>query len=158
MTVGRKPRPHGLRVVEGRHEGVDSGGRKIGTPPAFIRMPPEKPDDLSPKASELWDKIVDELPRLGLLKELDGPALEVLCETYARWHDAKAKRIKLGPVMKQSYGFVVAPWVRIESIASKEYRAWCAEFGLSPSAEIRLSGPTQGTGEPNTDNPFAGSG
>lgn len=155
---GRKPRPHTLRVVEGQREGRDSGGRKIPPPPPFIRIAPERPDYLSPLAGELWDRIVEQLPKLGLLKELDGPSLEVMCETYARWRDAVEKRQKYGSVVKQAYGATIAPWVRIEAQASKEFRAWCSEYGMTPSAEMRLAGPTQGTGDPSVDNPFAGSG
>jgi P27 family predicted phage terminase small subunit len=157
MTAGRKSRHANLKLVEGRSEGRDSGGRKIPKPPAFIRIPPEKPEHLSKHASELWDRIVDELPRLGLLKELDGSSLEMLCEAYALWRDAVDKRHRLGSVSKTNYGFVIAPWVRIEVNASKEFRSWCSEFGLSPAAEMKLAGPSAGTGEPN-DNPFAGSG
>lgn len=153
---GRKPRPHGLRVVEGKGDGVDSGGRKINPPPAFIRIPPERPDYLSPIAADLWDRIVEQLPKLGLLKELDGPSLEVLCETYARWRDAVGKRHKFGYLVKrEGYGHTIAPWLRVEAQASKEFRSWCSEYGLTPSAEMRLAGPTQGTGDPNVDNPFA---
>lgn len=159
-----KPRHANLKLVEGRRPGVDSGGRKIATPPPFRRIPPERPDYLSPLAADLWDLIVAELPRLGLLKELDGPSLEMLCETYARWRTCIAmrqdaeKRAPLtgGIIAKGSQGFSVAPWVAAETQASKEFRGWCSEYGLTPSAEMRVAGQTVGPGEPSEHNPFAG--
>lgn len=153
-----KPRHANLKLVEGRRPGVDSGGRKIATPPPFRRIPPERPEHLSPLAAELWERIVAELPRLGLLKELDGPSLEMACEAYSLWRYAKAKREKLGIISKTSQGFTVAPWLKVEQDASREFRNWCGEYGLTPSAEMRVAGQTVGPGEPNENNPFAGSG
>src|SRR5258708_4749043 len=135
MTAGAKPRHANLKLVEGRRPGVDSGGRKIKTPPPFRRIPPERPEHLSEIAGELWDRIVAELPRLGLLKELDGPSLEMLCETYALWRDAKSKRERLGALGKNSQGVIIAPWTSLERQAAQEFRSWCSEFGLTPSAE-----------------------
>lgn len=159
-----KARHANLKLVEGRGNGRDSGGRKIKTPPAFHRVTPDKPKFLSPHAAQLWDRVVDELPRLGLLKDLDGPALEMLCETYGVWRDAvdlrkgaKEAAPRTGGLMNSnSQGLVTAPWLKVEHEAAREFRALCGEFGLTPSAEMRLAGPTQGTGEPQTANPFSG--
>lgn len=161
MPSNRK-QPAPLKLINGRHEGVDSGGRKVPVPPNFKRIPPDRPDHLSPIAAQLWDRIVAELPNLGLLKDLDGPSLEMLCETYARWREATAMRLKAqqtapatrGIIAKNSQGFVVAPWVAAETQASKEFRAWCHEYGLTPSAEMSLAGPG-GEQDPES-NPFAG--
>jgi len=159
---GRRPKPAPLKLIEGRGNGRDSGGRKVPTPPMFTRIPPEKPDHLTPYASEIWDRIVQDLPKLGLLKEVDGPSLEMLCETYSRWRVAVEMRMAAqkqapgtkGLIAKNSQGFVIAPWVNAETQASKEFRAWCAEYGLTPAAEMKLAMPT---GDDEGDmNPFAG--
>jgi P27 family predicted phage terminase small subunit len=163
---GRKPRPANLRLVEGRAPGRDSGGRKVATPPAFNRVPPERPDHLSPIAAQLWDRIVLQLPSLGLLKELDGPSLEMLCETYARWREAVALRHRVaeaspgtgGLLGKNSQGTVVAPYISVEVQASKEFRGWCSEYGLTPSAEMRLATPGADPDDPQAGNPFASNG
>lgn len=142
MAAGRKPAAH-LRLLEdGRSPGRDSGGRKVPEPPPFARAVPEKPEGLSAPASVMWDAVVAELPRIDLLKPLDGFALRVGCETYARWHDAnrlRRERENSGLLAKTSQGVGVSPLVRIESEASREFRAWCAEFGLTPAAEAKLS-------------------
>ena len=36
-------------------------------------------------------------------------------------------------------GFLATRLLRIEAEASREFRAWCAEFGLTPAAEVKLS-------------------
>lgn len=151
-NAGRKSKPAGLKLVEGRGSGRDSGGRNVKQPPAFRRIPPARPDDLSADAVELWDQIVVELPRLDLLKELDGAALRVGCETYARWREAVRMRQESGLLATNSQGRVTAPWIGIEERASKEFRAWCAEFGLTPAAEMKLATGADGGAE--DDDPF----
>ena len=161
-----RPRPIPLKLVEGNAPGRDSGGRKVPTPPPFKRLAPPKPSYLTPMASAKWDLIVAELPKLGLLKELDGMALEMLCESYARWRKCEAMRVEAsrlapataGIIAKNSQGYCVAPWIAAGLQASKEYRAWCLEFGLTPAAEIRLATPGANPDDPNAGNPFAGQG
>jgi P27 family predicted phage terminase small subunit len=43
------------------------------------------------------------------------------------------------------------PALRIAETASKEYRAWCSEFGLTPSSEGRLAPRKESGGD---ENPF----
>jgi P27 family predicted phage terminase small subunit len=150
-----KPRPTSLRLLEGRSEGRDSGGRPVAEVPAFRRIPPTKPADLSADASLLWDSIVDELARVQVLKPVDAAALQMACETYARWCEARRLRVENGILATNSQGQVRAPWVAIEEQAGKDYRAWCAEFGLTPSAELRLAGAAKGANDGGDENPFA---
>jgi P27 family predicted phage terminase small subunit len=157
-NAGRKPKPHGLRLLEGRGDGRDSGGREIKPPPGFQRLPPPKPEGMSEVAAELWDRIVPELQRLQVTKPIDGPALEMMCETYARWHAARQLRLDrvrdddpdAGLLAMNSQGKNTAPWVGVEERAAKEFRAWCSEFGLTPAAESKIGGG----GDDGDDNPF----
>jgi P27 family predicted phage terminase small subunit len=142
-NAGRKPSPAHLKIVGGRGPGRDSGGRKIPEPIDVPRAAPDKPSDLSEKAAEMWDAIVAVLPKANLLKPLDGFALQVGCETFSRWHAAKSARLAVGGrgsglLAKTSQGMGVSPLVRVEVEASKDFRSWCAEFGLTPAAEVRL--------------------
>lgn len=154
-TPGTKPAPVSLQLLKGKGDGKDSGGREIKHPPKFKREAPAKPDTLSDLAACMWDQIVEELEGLDVLKRIDGPALAMACETYAAWHDARDLRIARGLTTSGSTGqLTTAPWVTIERAAAKDFRAWCSEFGLTPSAEMRLAkGSDDGADE---DNPFAG--
>lgn len=157
---GRRSRPHGLKVLEGRGEGKDAAGRRIPEPPPFTREAPERPDHLTEYAAELWDRIVSQLESLKLLKDLDGPSLEMACETYAMWREALEKRKSIGMIGKGAVKntVVIAPWVRIEINAGKEFRNWCREYGLTPSAEMSLAQPGSSPEDPHAGNPFAGTG
>ena len=152
-AAGRKSTPAKLKLIGGRGAGRDSGGRVVPDVPEFKRAIPEKPADLSPVAGRMWDQIIAELPRLELLKPLDGFALQVGCETFARWHAAKTTRLtqpNSGLLAKTSQGLGVSPLVRVESEASRDFRSWCAEFGLTPAAEIKLAtlnDPAAGNGD-----------
>ena len=145
--------PPALKLLEGRSPGRDLGGRPVPEVPAFKRVPPAKPEDLSPDAAVFWDEVCAELGRLDVLKPLDGASLRSAAECFARLREAIRQRQEKGIVAETSQGWGVAPWVRVEETASREFRHWCAEFGLTPAAEIRL-----GTGGLSEDeaNPFAG--
>ncbi len=154
--MARKAKPVALKVVEGRGGDRDSGGRKIPETPDFKKTTPDKPEDLSELASAMWDRLIDELTRLDIVREIDGGALHGLCESYARWLTAVHMRQEHGLLATTSQGLGVAPWVRVEESAGKEYRSWCAEFGLTPATETKISGKARD--DDGDENPFAASG
>lgn len=155
-NAGRKAAPAGLKLIEGRGKGRDSGGREVKPAPGFRRLPPERPDGLGPAAALVWDQLVGELQRLQLLKPIDGPALQMACEAYVRWQAAVDQLAAEGMTYTSDSGLVkLHPLVGVAERAAAEYRAWCAEFGLTPAAESKLTAPESGDGE---ENPFAGTG
>lgn len=145
--------PRNLKILGGTSPGRDSGGRKI--PPAipFERGPLVKPEMLSPDASWMWDRVVEQMESIGLLKPLDALALEVACENFARMREAVRKRQSDGLLTANSQGVVAGQWIGIEERAARDFRSWCAEFGLTPVSEKKLR---SGDNDPNgiEDNPF----
>lgn len=147
-----KPRPAGLKILEGRGNGRDSGGREIKATPGFTRLPPEPPEFLAGRAREMWDQVVAELQRLQLLKPIDQAALTAMCLTWERLCAAQAIVKREGLVLDGKNGPVKNPAVLIVESAGKELRAWSAEFGLTPSAESRLGSLVPD--DDDDDNPF----
>lgn len=115
---------------------------------------PGPPAHLSPHARECWQKIAPELEHLGLLTVLDGPGFELACETYALAKyaleelrpkkadgtpDGRKKHPELLDV-DRAHGQMTKknPAFAVYAQASREFRAWCVEFGLSPSARASL--------------------
>ena len=166
----RTAKPAALRLIEGRGHGTDSGGRKVAPVPAFKRLPPDAPEWLPTEARAEWDRVVPELARLELTKPVDRAALTAYVLTWQRMVDAQklidehqdftyVVRDKDGGVVdsevirghgllgQNSQGIVRAPWVAIIEAASKDLRAWCAEFGFTPSAEAKLSVQEADNGE-----------
>lgn len=148
-----KPRPVVLKLLEGRGNGTDSGGRKVAQSPLFKRLPPEAPEWLPPEAKAEWDRVAPELDRLELTKSIDRAALTAYCLTWDRLVTAQQMANDHGLLGKNAQGVVRAPWVAIIEAASKDLRAWAGEFGLTPSAESKLSVQEAGNGE---DDIFAG--
>lgn len=146
-NLGRKAKPRALKLIDG-----NPGNRPIEEEVRFTRGLPPKPADLSDDAEWLWDQVIDQMQGVGLLKPLDAASLEVLCETFARWRAATRKRRQEGILATNSQGLVRAPWVAVEAAAGKEFRAWCAEYGLTPAAERNLAPDDEAA---DAGNPFA---
>lgn len=150
---GRKQVPRNLKLLQGVAPGRDSGGRTVPPEIPFERGPLEKPAALSPEASWLWDRVIEHMESIGLLKPLDAASLKVMAERYALLCAAIRRRQKDGLTVVTSRGEVMAPWVRVENDVSRDFRSWCAEYGLTPAAEKNLRGPTDCAAI--EDNPFA---
>lgn len=151
---GRKQVPRNLKLLQGIAPGKDSGGRVIPSEIPFKRGPLEKPPHLSPEASWLWDRVNEQLGTIGLLKPLDAASLKIMCERYALLCAAIRRRQEDGLTVVTSRGEVMAPWVRVENDVSRDFRSWCAEYGLTPAAEKNLRGPTDAA-DGVQGNPFA---
>lgn len=117
-------------------------------------MRPAPPADLLPYARECWDRLVPELDHLGLLTTLDRESLEMACNNYALAKyaleemrprkgdgtiDKRTRRPEVLDIDKVHGGmFKKHPAAAIFFQAQREFRAWCIEFGLSPSARASL--------------------
>lgn len=149
--------PAGLRLVQGRSPGRDSGGRKVPEPPAFKRVPPQPPTWLSREAAAEWRRVLPELSRLDLVKESDRASLAAYCEAWATFVAATRVVQSEGLVIEAKQGMLAHPCVAIARNAGREMRSWASHFGLTPSTEQALA---RGGGDSGGDeaNPFAGSG
>src|SRR4051812_41909315 len=83
-----------------------TAGAARGPEPRPEPRPPDKPDWLTPHASELWDRLVPQLVELEVLTHLDGEALSCLCETYATLRQARETVAREGVTFTPSSGLV----------------------------------------------------
>jgi P27 family predicted phage terminase small subunit len=144
---GRKPTPTRLQILRGVAPGritfdaPDPGGR------------PEAPDDLSPEAREEWNRVVDELVRVGATR-VDQAALILYVQTWEVRERARAAVQKHGMLVTGGTGGLkINPAVPVELQATKQLLAILAEFGGTPSSRTRLHTlpATHGTGDPIDD-------
>lgn len=154
--VGRPPKPAHLKIVEGRGNGRDSGGRVVPKTPEFVRLPPEAPRWLKGEARAEWDRVVPELQRLQLTKQPDAASLVAYCLAWERLVAATAIVDHEGMVIHDDVQGRAQrhPALLTAEAASKELRSWAQQFGLTPSAEARLRMPKGDDG--GEANPFAG--
>ncbi len=155
--AGRPARPAGLKLLEGKKPGRDSGGRKVIPPPPFKRLPPEPPAVLTGEALAEWKRVLPELARLELVKPIDAAALTADCLCWARLVEAQREIDKVGVIIANEHGFAVRnPAIGVIENASRELRAWANEFGLTPASETKLS--REDGGAASEANPFGATG
>lgn len=154
--MARPAAPATLKLINGRSEGRDSGGRKVEPPPAFVRSTPRPPTWLPREAKAEWRRVVPGLAKLGLLKAEDRAALTVYCVTWARYVRAVREVERDGfTVPTETGGVKRNPALAVVDAATVQLRAFATEFGLTPAAESRLSRLPDGHHGVTDANPFA---
>lgn len=164
---GPPPTPTKLKVLRG-----NPGKRKINTEepqPALVDKAPP-PAHLPALAQEKWREIVTELCRLELLTIVDMTGLEMACLAYQRWRDNEDWVTKHGGTLvfreeqtiaekrENKPGKIryvqTAPQVTAAKQACETYRAFMAEYGLSPAARTRLTGAKKEVDDADLDRFF----
>lgn len=135
---GRKPKPTHLKILEG-----NPGKRPLNkNEPKPMPIAPKCPHWLSPEAKREWKRVAPELERLGLLTQIDRAALAAYCQAYARWREVEEVIRKQGLTLTTESGYVMPrPEVKIAEKAMQTIRAFCSEFGLTPSSRSRMTLP-----------------
>lgn len=146
MIAGRKPKPAHLRVIEGKpgHRPIRMGPQAAGS------AMPDPPDHLNEIAREEWARVADGLHAIRLLETVDRAALAAYCQAYARWVQAErgiavmaqADQLTGGLMIKTSKGNAIQnPLVGTANKAAADVIRYAAEFGMTPSARVRLAVP-----------------
>jgi P27 family predicted phage terminase small subunit len=161
---GPKAKPSELKLLQGtyRSDRAPDNEPKPKSPLAV----PEPPSYLDAVAKKEWKRLGPELIRLGLLTVADLAAFETYCLAYGRLV-AATKSLKKAKSMFYEYtnkagatNFVPRPEIAVVQKESLVIKAFCAEFGLSPSARTRMEAPAiipGGAGPPTEDkNSFDG--
>jgi P27 family predicted phage terminase small subunit len=108
---------------------------------------PECPDWLDDYAKEAWSQLVPLLEAMGVLTKIDGHALAILCQTWARWRKAEEFIEQNGEVypVKDADGRVRFlkrfPQVATAESCARTLNRFMSEFGLTPSARSRIAAP-----------------
>ena len=139
--AGRRPKPTHLRVLQGNP----------GKRPLNVNEPKPKVEQLTPPehlnaiALSEWNRVSEELSRLGLLTTVDRAAFAAYCTVYARWVDAEEGLKKTGPVVRAPSGYpMISPYYTVANQSLQLMRSYLIEFGLTPAARSRISiGPRQ---------------
>lgn len=150
-VTGRKPKdaPFHLRLAEdstvpaAEAEPAQPAAPKAPPMFGFARKVPARPAGLSKDARWFWDYVTEQAKSFQLLKPLDGPALHVTAETYARWREAVRARVNTqahrGLGAANSQGVVTAYWIGIEERGATQLMKFFQEFGLTPAAERHVA-------------------
>jgi len=134
---GRKPKPAQIKQLGG-----NPGKRPINQNEP---QPPGDPDLKTPyglfgkDGKKLWAALAPDLDAMGILKPVDLPALQNLCIHYDQMMMAKRALDQDGLFQIDEKGIIRRhPAGLIFNQASKAFRSYAADFGLTPTARARL--------------------
>lgn len=144
--AGRPPKPTALKKLGG-----NAGKRAINkSEPKPATKRPSCPKHLGGEAKREWNRMANQLFKVGLLTEVDRAALAAYCQAWARWIEAEDEMRKpdfrMITVTDSGYP-VVSPWLNIATMAMKQMKAFMTEFGMTPSSRSRVTVAA----EPETD-------
>jgi len=150
---GPKPKTDEQRKHEGtfRHRpDSDTKPRPVGEA--------TKPKWLSKEATEVWDRMADQLHKLAMLTPIDADAFALTCEWAALAERAAQKVNENADGYMSDTGKQSSPHLTAFAKASDMYLKLSDRFGLTPAARQSLTGflraPSGGetpTGEPDGD-------
>lgn len=151
--AGPPPKSRAVRELEGNPAHRDLPGAA----PQFALGAPARPKGMTAAARRAWEEYLDRLAPLGILRLVDGFALQRLCEDVAELQELQAGRRKLLAQMKREAkaknerlagGAAIALAssqegrrlaLAISQVAGRIYRAEL-QFGLTPVSSTRLEG------------------
>ncbi|RZN26968.1 phage terminase small subunit P27 family [Bradyrhizobium sp. Leo121] len=139
--------PH-LRLLKGNRS-----KRPVRVPPEPARADecPPPPEHLNGYARETWHQLAPELFRLGLLTILDVGPLAAYCTAAAQFRQAEEAIQRMAKEDERGHALTITgsagsqvtnPLLRIASQAMNDMQRIGAQFGLTPSGRLRLSGIT----------------
>jgi P27 family predicted phage terminase small subunit len=148
---GRKAVPTALRKATGRLSWKEKtqGKAVAAKEPKMRRARLDAPKWVSEKAREHWPRFAELVYSMGVLSQVDGGALEQLCEAYADFRNARAEMDKA----VRTYGSLFVehenmktgvtsirthPSVAMMSDADRRVHRWMTDFGLTPSSRTRV--------------------
>ncbi|WP_010498526.1 phage terminase small subunit P27 family [Paenibacillus elgii] len=153
---GPKTKPTELKLLQGTYR-ADRAPENEPKPkqPSTV---PDPPSYFDATAKKEWKRLAPELIRLGLLTIADFSAFEAYCLSYSRLVTATKSLKKAGSMFHEytnkagASNFVPRPEIAVVQKESIVIKAFCAEFGLSPSARTRIDAPlVTGTGAEKKD-------
>lgn len=155
--AGRKPKPTAVKQLEG-----NPGHRPLpSNEPRYDAASDRAPTGMSDDARKLWHNIAHQVIGAGVLRTVDVPAFALMAEHYAiamqAAHDIAALRVEreadagkpqaISPLLVIDANGLArkTPLLQVFRDNAAAYRAFAAEFGLTPSSRARIH--VQGDGE-----------
>lgn len=131
---GPAPKPTSLRLLHG-----DRADRVNTSEPVPSDLPVVAPLWLDGYALEVWDRLSDELQRLGVLKWTDVDAFATYCLAVARLREATETLAREGLTTTTAVGSLAKhPAATAANEATSQIRALATHFGLTPSGRAQL--------------------
>lgn len=138
---GPKPIPANVHLLKG-----NPSKKRLSTLADGARVPieiPACPPVLDAEAKREWKRISHELEKLGLIAKVDRGPLAVYCAAWSRWVKAEKKLKSLddaGLIETTPNGYQqIGVWLQISNRAAEQIKSYMSEFGMTPSARVRVN-------------------
>ena len=136
-SSGRIAQPTALKLLRG-----NPGRRPLpkDEPRPAVRLP-NPPAHFTAAQRAHWFKVGRQLKALGVMTEVDGNMLGLLCEAMARWDEAVVAVQKYGMVIIHSKTQmpVRSPYLDILTESTAQTMRLLQEFGMGPSSRARVT-------------------
>jgi P27 family predicted phage terminase small subunit len=130
---GPAPKPTALRVLHGDRK--DRINDQEPVPPEREIAPPE---DISPDARQVWDRLAPSLIASGVLTAWDVDAFWMACEALARYRQATRLVNGSALLVQGPNGLTKNPALVVQREAEASFAHYGARFGLTPSDRSQL--------------------
>ena len=130
---GPRPKPTAIREAEG-----NPGKRKKNRREPKPTGKASSPKGLTAGAAAAWKILAPRFERLGLLTDIDGPAFELLCESYAAWRSLVTEAEADGPIVEVHGQRVPNPLLKRADAEAARVMKLLAEFGATPAARTKV--------------------
>lgn len=133
MPTPRKPTT--LKILQG-----NPGKRPLPANEPKPELGAKMPETLSAEARAEWSRIAPKLEACGVLTNIDGQALAMYCETWARWMQSGEHLRRHGLLIETPTGRTAqSPMLVIHNTAARQLRELLVEFGMTPASRSRVS-------------------
>lgn len=110
---------------------------------------------MSAGALKFWRRYGPELVRMGVLAQIDEPALQLMAEHFSLALRARAELETDGLLVADEVGNLRKnPLLQVFRDQSSAFRGYAGEFGMTPSSRARVKGPEQEEGPSLADELF----
>ena len=138
--MGRKAHPTALRIIKGNPTRRPLN-KQEPKPQKWTTQPPER---LSEKALSVWEHVEGVMQGIGVLAQTDAAGVELLCEAYADYLDAREELKEFGSnyytTTTRDGGLMYRthPAMGVIQDADRRIRAWLVEYGMTPSSRSKI--------------------
>jgi P27 family predicted phage terminase small subunit len=139
---GHNQKPTQLKIIHGTFR---KHRAKKGEPkPQLVDEVPKPPRHLNGFGKWIWRRIAPELVEKRILTVLDLQSLEILCDAYGLYRAARAAMLRKGRTLQQylqGQNSQTTPEATMMRQCWATFKAFMAEFGLSPASRGKLDIP-----------------
>ena len=155
MSAGRKPLPLTVHKMNG-NPSKKSFDELYAPEHDLDENMPEPPSEVTEdkEALEEWNRIVPELHRAGIVKNIDRTALTQYCCAYSEWSKALRSCRHARLIRKKDGTLLLNPSFKIVREMSALMVKLLSEFGMTPSSRVRLKPSGKKSTDPLDDESF----